>query len=440
MLVNLKFLEPGNSWPVEDLDTKNRLASYAKNKLLFENRHSEVFTDLARYLREDGSSTLKFTLGWPKRIVTSFANLLYGETPGYSSITDTSGTYLKSIIDGTDYNQVSYEVCLDVLRYSAGLYKIGFDGTRATIESQNPAYWLPILAPDNIRKINFHVLAWSFEEILDDGTKKVYLRAEIHSKGKIEQRLYEIDNDKIGQKLNLGSHSRYKDLKEFTNTGIDDFLIVNVHNLPTSDSPMGLSDFDDYINLVEALEMRICQIDRVIAKHSDPSMSGGESCIATDPDSGDDIFRAGGHYFPLSKGEVAPQYVTWDGKLESAFKEMEFFLTQLYALSETSPLLFGDSGKLNRLDSSAGLRRLLISPLSKCNRLKITIEPKNKLVLKLASQLEVIKKVPGAIALNEIAINWCDGLPADDLEQAQVASLEGKTAEVEQVSSPALEG
>jgi hypothetical protein len=163
MLTNLNFLNIGQSWPVEDLDTKTRLEGYARSKLLFEGRHSEVFADLARYLREDKSPALKFTLNWHKRITTTFANFLYGEKPGYSSITDTNGTYLKSIIDGTDYNQIGYEVCLDVLRYSSGLFKIGFDGERATIESQNPAFWYPILAPDNVKKIQYHVLAWSFE-------------------------------------------------------------------------------------------------------------------------------------------------------------------------------------------------------------------------------------------------------------------------------------
>jgi hypothetical protein len=432
MLTNLNFLNTGMPWPVEDQDTKTRLEGYAKNKLLFEGKHDQVFTDLARYLREDGNPTLKFTLNWHKRITTAFANLLYGEIPGYSSITDTSGTYLKSIIDNTDYNQTSYEVCLDVLRYSTGLFKIGFDGERAEITSQNPAFWFPVVSPDNIKKINYHI----FEEILDDGTKKNYLRAEIHSKGKIEQRLYEIDNGKLGIKLKLSSHPRYKDLKEFVNTGINDFLVVNIHNLVTSDNPFGLSDYDDFNGIVEGIEMRLCQIDRVVTKHSDPSLAGSESCIGTDPDTGDDIFRAGGHYWPLAKGEAPPQYVTWDGKLESAFKEIEFFMTQLFSISETSPILFGDSGKLNRLDSSSALRRLLLSPLSKVNRLKLAIDPKVKLVLKLASQLEVQKGVAGAIDLLNIDVTWEDGLPDDELEQAQVANLEGKTMEV---STPALE-
>ena len=393
MLTNLNFLNFGQPWPVEDLDTKTRLEGYAKNKLLFEGKHAEVFTDLARYLREDGNTTLAFPLNWHKRITTTFANFLYGETPEYSSKEDSAGDYIKSLIENNNYNQVGYEIVIDVLRYSAGIFKIGFDGERATIESQNPAVWYPVVSPDNIKKILYHVLAWSFEETNDKGEKKVYLRAEIHSKGKIENRLYEIDNGKIGNQIKLSTHPRYATLKEVQPTGINDFLVVPIHNLVTSDNPFGLSDYDDINGLIEGIELRLCQIDRVITKHSDPNMAGPESCVV-------------------------------NGKLESAFKEIELFMSQLFAISETSPILFGDSGKLQRADSSMAMKRLLISPLSKVNRLRLSVDPKVKKVLKLASKIEVLKKVPDSVELSDIAILWKDGLPEDPKEQAEIANLE----------------
>lgn len=426
MLTNLNFLNTGMPFPVDDLDTKTRLEGYAKNKLLFEGKHSQVFTDLARYLREDGSPVLAFSLNWHKRITTTFANFLYGETPGYSSKADSEGNYLKSIIDYNNFNQIGYEVILDVLRYSVGLFKIAFDGERAIIESQNPAFWYPIVSPDNIKKIQYHVLAWSFEEIDDKGQKKTYLRAEIHSKGKIENRLYELESGKIGEQIKpISLHPRYNNLKDNQDTKINDFLIVPVYNLQTSDNPGGLSDYDDINDLIQGVESRVCQIDRVVTKHSDPNMAGPESCIGTDPDTGDDIFKSGGKYWGLESGENPPAYITWDGKLESGFKEIELFMNQLFALSETSPILFGDSGKLQRADSSAALKRLLVSTLSKVNRLRLAIDPKAKKVLKLASQIEVSKKVPDSVELADIEIAWRDGLPEDPKELAEIANLEG---------------
>ena len=352
MLTDLSFLNMGQGWPVSDLETKTRLESYAKHKLLFENRHNEVFTDLNRLNREDSSGVLAFSLGWHKRITTTFCNMLWGETPEISSEND---KYLKSLIEYNDFYNMGYQVTLDTLRYSPGLIKIGFDGIRATIESQNPAFWMPICHPDNLRKILFHVLAWSFDETDSEGKKTSYLRAEIHSKGKIENRLYELDNGKIGTQIKpISSHPRYKTLKDEQNTGISDFLIIPVFNLQTSDNPFGQSDYEDYSSIIEQLELRVCQITRILNKHSDPNMAGPGSCILTDPDTGEPIFQAGGKYWEIDSGEPYPQYITWNGELPAGFREIELFMDQLFALSETSSVLFGDPKKLQRADSKHG--------------------------------------------------------------------------------------
>ena len=423
MLTNLNFLLPGMPWPPEDLDTKQRLESYEKNKLLFEGRHNQVFIDLNRLLREDNSSVLAFSLNWHKRLTTTFSNMLWGEQPYFESENE---EYLKSLIEATDFFNNCYEVTLDTLRYSPGILKIGFDGSRATIESQNPAFWYPVINPDNVKKIQFHVLAWTFEEVDSKGQKTSYLRAEVHSKGKIDNRLYKLDNGKIDQQIKpISSHARYKGLKDEQSTGINDFLVIPIFNLPTSDNPFGQSDYEDYSSLIEQLEIRICQITRILNKHSDPNMAGPESCLINDPDTGEPIFTSGGKFWPLESGESAPQYITWDGKLDSAFKQMEFLLDQLFALSETSSVLFGDPKKLQRADSSAVLKRLLISTITKVNRLKLSIDPKVKQALKLASQIEVLKKIPGSVELSDIAIQWRDGLPEDPAEMAQIANLEG---------------
>jgi len=430
LLTNINFLSTGMPWPVDDLDTKLRLESYEKHKLLFQGHHSSVFRDLNRLLREDESSVLAFSLNWHKRLTTTFANMLWGEVPNISSKNDSNGDYLKSLIEYNDFYNTGYEVTLDILRYSPGILKIGFDGERATIESQNPAFWYPVVNPDNIKKIQYHVLAWTFEEIDWEGKKTSYIREEVHSRGKIENRLYELDNGKIGKQIKpISSHPRYKTLKDEQNTGINDFLIIPIFNLQTSDNPFGQSDYEDINSLIEQLELRICQITRILNKHSDPNMAGPESCLINDPDTGEPIFTSGGKFWPLESGEKAPEYITWDGKLDSAFKQMEFLLDQLYALSETSSVLFGDPKKLQRADSSAALKRLLISTLSKVNRLKLSIDPKIRKALKIASQIEVLKKVPTAVELINIKIDYRDGLPEDPVEMAQIANLEGTEAE-----------
>lgn len=71
-------------------------------------------------------------------------------------------------------------------------------------------------------------------------------------------------------------------------------------------------------------------------------MAAPKFCLINDPDTGEPIFTSAGKFWPLESGETVPTYITWDGKLDSGFKQIEFLLSQLFALSETSSVLFGD--------------------------------------------------------------------------------------------------
>ncbi|MCX6669644.1 MAG: hypothetical protein NTV25_07560 [Methanothrix sp.] len=61
--------------------------------------------------------------------------------------------------------------------------------------------------------------------------------------------------------------------------------------------------------------------------------------------------------------------------------------------------------------------------------MRLAIDPKVKKALRLASRLEVLKKVPDAVELEDITIGWQDGLPQDEVEVAQVKQLEAKAIE-----------
>ena len=91
---------------------------------------------------------------------------------------------------------MAYEVALDVSRYGTGIFKIRYDG-RAIIEGQQPAIWFPVVAPDNIKEIQAHVLAWTYEEDTQERGKTVtkeYLQMEIHERGRIPPAKYPIEN------------------------------------------------------------------------------------------------------------------------------------------------------------------------------------------------------------------------------------------------------
>lgn len=421
LLTSLDFLTPGQPWPPED--EKERLQTYEANRKLFEGKHAEVFKDWVRLLREDQRATLELILNWNKRLSTLWADLLLGEPPKITAGDQQEAA--ERIVIGNKLMLSSYEVALDVSRFGDGLFKVRSDGSRVYIEGQTPLVWFPVCRSDNVKDITAHVLAWTYETVgsatigpIKVGTKKrKYLKAEIHERGRISTRIYEITNEKVGAMV---------EEEQVQETGIGDFLIVQVPNLITTDRATGLDDYSDLESIVQEIEVRVAQISRILDKHSDPNMYGPESALEIDPVTGKTTFRAGGKYFPVSEGEANPGYVVWDGQLDAAFKQIELLVEQLYILSETSAAAFGQL-KSGLVESGSALRRLMMAPLAKVNRIRMRFDPALKKVLMLASELEVAQRVSDAVRIEEIHIDWRDGLPEDPKEQADIEATR-KTA------------
>jgi hypothetical protein len=410
LLTNLDFISTGQTWPPPT--EAERLERYAQNKLLFEGKHEQVFRDWIRLLREDQQATLEIALNWHKRLTTLFADLLLGEPPRISAGDQDSEEQqaVERIIEDNGLFNVAYEVALDVSRYGTGLFKVRYDG-RVIIEGQQPAIWFPVVSPDNIKEIQAHVLAWAYEEDTQERGKTVikkHLQTEIHEKGKITTARYPVENGIIGSAL------EYQE----TETGIDEFLLVPVNNILTTDRVSGLDDYSDLDSIIQELEVRIAQISRILDKHTDPNMYGPDTALEHDPATGQWSYRGGGKYFPVSQGEQPPGYVTWDGQLEAAFRQIDLLMEQLYILSETSAAAFGQL-KAGLAESGTALRRLMMAPLAKVNRIRMRFDPALKEVLWLASLLEKAQGMAGAVVLEDIHIDWKDGLPDDEQELTQ---------------------
>ncbi len=410
MLTSLSFLMQGQAWPPPT--EAERLERYAQNRLLFEGKHELVYKDWIRLLREDQQAILEIVLNWHKRMTLLFADLLLGEPPRITAGDKDSQEQqtVERIIDDNGLFNVAYEVALDVSRYGTGIFKVRYDG-RAIIEGQQPAIWFPVVKPDNIKEIQAHVLAWAYEEDTQERGKTVtkkYLQTEIHEKGRIITAKYPIENNIIGPAIE----------QEETETGVDEFLVVPVNNILTTDRITGLDDYIDLDSIIQELEVRIAQISRILDKHADPNMYGPETALEHDPATGQWGYRGGGKYFPVGPDENPPGYVTWDGQLEASFKQIDLLMEQLYILSETSAAAFGQL-KAGLAESGTALRRLMMAPLAKVNRIRMRFDPALKEVLWLASRLEKAQGMAGAVVLENIHIDWKDGLPDDDVELTQ---------------------
>ena len=412
MQTSLDFLKVGQNWPPEG--SRARLKLYKQNRQLFEGEHEKVFKRWVQLLRQDQKATLEMVLNWPKRLSTLWADLLLGEAPIIRSGEPDSPEQqrIQRFIDSGLIPTI-YEGVIDTSRFGDGIFKIRYDGTQAIIDGQAPDFWFPVASPDNVKDIQAHVLAWTYEQntvLFGANRKQKFLKCEIHERGKITTRIHQMNGDRIGNMV--GS-------EEVVMTGVDDFLVVQVSNLLTTDRVIGLDDYRDLDSIIQELEMRIAQISKILDKHADPNMYGPDTAIEEDAETGEASLKGGGSYFPVGPDEEPPGYVIWDGQLEAAFKQIDTLMTQFYMLSETSAAAFGEL-KAGLAESGTALRRLMMTPLAKTNRIRMRFDPAIKKLLKLATELEVVNGAKDSVKLPNLTIDWNDGLPDDSAEETHI--------------------
>ena len=68
--------------------------------------------------------------------------------------------------------------------------------------------------------------------------------------------------------------------------------------------------------------------------------------------------------------------------------------------------------------SGSALKRQLLAPLAKVNRIRSLWDGALKDAIEGAAALEVAYGVPGAVPLEDVSIEWRDGLPEDPVELA----------------------
>lgn len=409
---SLDFLNQGQSWPPADKDTRDRLEQFEQNAALFRSDHQEVFTEWPKLVRDDIKATLEIILNWPKRLSTLWADLLLGEPPSITTEDKDGQEFIDRLNQDNRLVETAYEVVLDVSRFGVGLFKARRKDGKAIVEGVYPGIWFPVVSRDNIRDFQFHVLAWKFKQ-----NEREFLRVEIHDRGKIEHRVYRIEGSSIQDEVDIKEF--YQNLTHIQTTGVeDDFLIQPVYNLRTTEMLIGLDDYRDLDSIIQERAMRFAQIARILDKHAAPNMYGPPDAMELNPKTGEYEFRKTeqGDYFPVGSEEQPPGYVTWEGQLEAAYKELETLLEEFYVLSETSAAAFGQL-KSGLAESGSALRRLMMAPIAKTNRIRLRLDPALKRIIRIAAKLE-------GIDIKDIKIEWKDGLPEDDQERATIDTTE----------------
>lgn len=416
MLTNMDTaVKSGDYFPLADIQ---RIAMCEKVDALLDGNHGAVFTASFLRLMRDDSSIIEIDLPWVRKVRLIFPDLLCGE-PGTIKATDEAQQdYLDDLVRRLDLWGNIHECCGDTVSYGDGLLKLKRRNGAVALTTQPPSYWFPVVAEDDIRDIQGHVLAWRIN-VGTAETPKWVGRAEKHGRGWVETIEFEFDYSGERIKRITGSTGPIP-------TGVSGFLVFHAPNWRTSKELTGHSVFDDADSILSELEVRISQMCKVLDKHSDPGMYGPESALEQDAVTGEWRVK-GGQFYSVAEGESPPGYTTWDGQLIPNVELIKILREELYAATDTCPALFG---KLEQgmAESGSALKRLLISPLAAVNRLRLTYDPVVRDVLMTAAELE-------GQNLGHITIEWKDGLPEDPMEAAQVEQIRAAAGNTSVASS-----
>ena len=440
-------------WPPTDHDTKERLELCERNENLFLGDHNKVWQDELRKLRGDKSGDIRFKLNYFELLSLLWADLSVGEAPDAKIDGDNQAEAdaLTRIIQANHLWSVIGDSVIDLSKYGDAVLKIRYD-KRGIIENVPPEYWFPVVEAGNIKQIKAHILAYTFEkpgenqsvaelpvffpassQLSDEQQKALitngplsagkisYLKAEIHTIGKIEHRLYRLKDHQIDSQLDLSTFDEFKVLERFQGTGLDDFAIIVIHNITSTKKYHGKDDYSNIIDIVKELELRYSQISFVEDKFTDPWVYGPQM-EEQDPRDGEFKIMGGSKYISLVEGQSPPGALTWDCQLPANFQTIGGdgwgLMQRFYELSETCKVAFDASAGGQGLSAQA-LKLMLFKPLKKSNRIQTRFNPETQKAIRLCSQIEVFMGMAGAVEIPAIKIVWHDGLPQDHNADAQ---------------------
>ena len=416
ILTDLSFLEKGKPFPpAAEFD---RLERYKNNRLLFEDEHAEVYKEqFKRIERVIGNFNDIVSYGvvfnYQKLMSLKIADFVFGTPPDITVSDDKKQAVIEKIIFDTDFFNKLYMSVIDISRYGDSILQVSEKNNKARLDVTSPKYWFPVVNNDNIKEFMYHVFAWKY--IIDSEKKKYGLAVQIHKPDEpdfCEIQRYEYNGGNIGSKIVDTEKNQLE--KTF---GV--CPIFTISNTPTSDSCFGIDDYASVDSIISELIIRVSQVCKVLDKFSSPSMSGPQSAMQFNQQSGQWELRMGDFFARTSSDDPEPKMITWDANMEANFKVIELLTNQLYTISEMGSAVFGDlSHSTGTVASGTALRRLMISPLAKARRISRQYDTTIKNIISLCAKIYGENIEP-----TEISIKWHDGLPSDPKEEAEIMNI-----------------
>lgn len=479
MLYNMDWLQPGKTFPptVEQA----RITRYHQNAQLFDGDHFDdpkfrtrlpyeshvtekvnLYAQCAKRISRvignwEDIISFPVLLNYQRLMTLKVADLVCGEHPSISGVTAKENAALADVRDCSDFDAKLYTTVLDISRYGDAIWRMYKDyNGKLTFTPWDPVQWYPIVMQDGTNTISAHCLCWIENRSKDVYRPDYYLNVQIHSTGASKD-LEDIGSPgnyihKVYKMDSTGSTIKKLEQKKVVPTGLTECAVFHIKAFTTTNSVYGYDDYMTLDSILSEIMTRVGQISAILDKHADPNITGPVSMLEVDESTGEYVLKTG-KFFAVSPGEDQPQYMTWDGQLTSAFKQLEFLINQMNILSEMGAALLGGQDGSSQAISGTAMRFKMVNPLAKVRRIANSLSrPVRQLFSALSTTAEVDESEfekpkitaqaptdPSAqptvqdvseekplvlpIPYRKISVFWADGLPDDPRENVEICKL-----------------
>lgn len=433
MLYSLEWLEQSKSFPPDA--EKARIQRYKENASLFDGDHFDisvarhrdgfcpempsmaVYSECVRRITRvignfEDIISFPVLLNYQRLLTIKTADLVCGEFPTISGSNEQENSKLKDAKDRTDLPSKLYSAVIDISRYGDAVQRVYKDTDgQFNVVYWDPCEWYPVVSQDGTLTILYHCLCWLVNIEPDERKAPIF---------KLHVQIHGTQPDEVGYYIHrvYSMHSQMSTIGELESeekvpTGLKVCAVRHLSSFKVTNSLYGYDDYMPIDSILSEIMARIGQISVILDKHADPNITGPVSMLSRNEETGEFYLKTG-KFFAVSPGEEQPKYMTWEGQLSSAFKQLEILINQLYILSEMGSALLGDSSGGNQAVSGTAMRFKMAGPLAKARRIT------NGLNLPLR---ELLSQLAPQVPIENISVAWRDGLPNDPREQVEIAKL-----------------
>ncbi|MEY8188642.1 portal protein [Peribacillus simplex] len=450
-----RLIKPGAQFP--PASERERISKYKRLKKTFKGRQAEVYERATELLKDTPHAPqlrkLYIAVNLADIIVTKPADLLVGEPPAFESgLPDDSEEQkaINSYVEENDLVKLVHESAIGngyrgdawfKVRYGyredfSEVRKLGGDvpagiEMEPIIEHVNAEYAFPELSRGNVKSFKAVDIA-SVEYVVSDKEEIPFLNVERHLPGYIVYERYRLHEFEGGVDSSYGYPLQYFNIGEkvatgrendVVPTGVPHLLVQHIPYKSVDDDWEGIGGLEKLETLLAAINDRLVQIDYILWKHSDPNAYGPEI-----EGNGGSAVQLGGVYIPVSKEDIAPGYMTWNGQLDAAFKELETLIALVFQIAETPQWLFGtvlgdNAGGTGTSHTDNGAIKARFMPIiSKVRRIRTHYDKAMRDAL-YACQLLDIAHGDAKFKAVYPSVTWSDGIPKNEKELAEIMQI-----------------